>query len=100
MRIPGYLPEGRVNMSAKQKRLLENILLGHISANISWREIESLLKHLGATIKTGHGATVHVILNGTEFSLHKPHNSNMCTKRDLHMLRDYLVQANIGGDSI
>jgi len=86
-------------MSAKQKRLLNTILHEPASGNIQWREIESLLHHLGAKIETGHGAKMKVTLNGVETMLHKPHNSNACTKRDLHLLRDYLNEAKIGQDT-
>ena len=82
-------------MSAKQKRLLHAILIDPPSGNIQWREIEALLSHLGAKIESIHGARMHIILNNIETTLHKPHNSNTCNKRDMHLLRDYLIQAGI-----
>ena len=87
-------------MSAKQKRLLYSILAEPPNGNTQWRDIESLLKHLGAKVEIVHGARFHIILNGVETSLHKPHNSNVCSKRDIHLLRDYLISANIGVASL
>lgn len=87
-------------MSAKQKRLLHGILVDPPNGNTQWREIESLLHHLGAKIEATHGARMRVILNDTEITLHKPHNSNVCSKRDIHLLRDYLIAAGIGITSL
>ncbi len=53
-------------MSHKYERLLQGILQEPVSGNIHWREVESLLHHLGATVSTAHGARVHVVLNKVE----------------------------------
>ena len=47
-----------------------------------------------------HGAKMHVTLNNIETTLHKTHNSNVCSKRDIHLLRDYLSSANINMSSL
>ena len=87
-------------MSAKQKRLLHAILIDPPSGNIHWREVDSLLHHLGVKIESSHGARMHIILNGIETTIHKPHNSNTYSKHDIHSLRNYLVEANIGVASL
>lgn len=82
-------------MSHKHERLLESILREPVSGNIHWREIESLLHRLGATVTPAHGARVHVVLNGIEGTLHRPHHSGICTKQEVRYVRDYLLAAGV-----
>ena len=82
-------------MSKKYTRLLHAILEEPVSGNIHWREVESLLHHLGARIEPGHGARMKVVLNGIEGTLHHPHHSGVCSKQDIRYLRDYLVSVGI-----
>ena len=83
-------------MGQKYVRLLHAILEEPVSGNIHWREIESLLHHLGARIEAGHGARIKVVLNGVEGTLHHPHHSGVCSKLDIRHLREYLAHAGIG----
>jgi hypothetical protein len=68
---------------------------GPVSGNVHWREVESLLAHLGAKVEPHHGASFRVVLNGVEGFVHRPHNTNTCSKQDLRHLRDYLASAGI-----
>ncbi|UOA07875.1 type II toxin-antitoxin system HicA family toxin [Methylobacter sp. S3L5C] len=76
-------------------KLLRVIFQDPISGNIHWREVESLLHHLGARIEPSHGARFRVILNEVEGILHHPHHGSVCNKQDIKHLREYLVQAGI-----
>jgi hypothetical protein len=82
-------------LSHKHERVLSAIMQEPVSANIHWREVESLLQHLGAQIEPGHGARMRVILNGVEGTLHRPHHSGVCGKHDIRHLREYLASAGI-----
>ncbi|WP_177419525.1 type II toxin-antitoxin system HicA family toxin [endosymbiont of Lamellibrachia barhami] len=82
-------------MSQKHSRILHAILQGPAGGNIHWRDIESLLRHLGADIQAGHGARMRIILNGVEGTLHRPHHSSTYSKQDIHHLRDYLISAGM-----
>lgn len=82
-------------MSHKHLSLLRAIFQDPVSGNIHWREIESLLNHLGATIEPAHGARFKVVLNGIEGFLHHPHHSSACTKEHIKQLRDYLTHAGV-----
>ncbi|MDP3333314.1 MAG: type II toxin-antitoxin system HicA family toxin [Methylococcaceae bacterium] len=75
--------------------LLRAIFQDPISGNIHWREIESLLHHLGATVEPSHGARFHVVLNNVEGILHHPHHSGVCSKQDIKHIREYLARAEI-----
>ena len=75
--------------------LLRTIFQDPVSGNIHWREIESLLHYLGATVEPSHGARFRVVLNSIEGILHHPHHSSVCIKQDIKQLREYLVQAGV-----
>jgi len=86
---------GAAAMSHKHDTLLHAIFDGPVSSNIHWREVESLLTHLGGTVEPHHGASFRVVLNGIEGFLHRPHQSNTCTKQEIRHLRDYLASAGV-----
>lgn len=80
-------------MSHKHLHTLETIFHEPISSNLQWREVESLLNHLGATIEPSHGARFRILLNKHEFTLHHPHHSNELTRQDVKFLRECLANA-------
>ena len=80
-------------MSHKHENLLRTIFQDPISANIHWREIESLLHHLAAEIEPLSGARLRVKLNGVEGILHRPHHGNTLGRQDIQHLREYLAHA-------
>jgi hypothetical protein len=75
--------------------LLRAIFQDPVSGNIHWREIESLLHHLGAKLEPSHGAVFHVILNRVEGVLHHPHQGNVCHKQEIKHLREFLARAGV-----
>ncbi len=86
-------------MSHKHVNQLRSIFHDPISANIHWREVESLLTHLGASIETAHGARFHVRLNRAETFLHHPHHSNVCDRNLIKQLREFLAHAGVSVSS-
>ena len=82
-------------MSHKHKRLLKSIFSEPPSGNLHWREIESLLHHLGAEFPRSHGARLTVVLNKREGQLHKPHHGGSLTKHDVRHLREFLAHAGV-----
>lgn len=82
-------------MSHKHANLMRSIFQDPPSANIHWREVESLLNHLGAEVEPSHGARFKITLNKVEAFLHHPHNSNTCSKTDIKALRDVLTHAGV-----
>jgi hypothetical protein len=79
--------------------LLRAIFQDPVSGNIHWREVESLLHHLGATVEPSHGARFRVVLNEVEGILHHPHQSSVCSKQNIKQLREYLVHAGVSPPS-
>jgi len=86
-------------MRHKHSNLLAAIFKDPLSANIHWRDVESLLRHLGGAIEPAHGARLRITLNGVQGTLHRPHHSGVCEKHDIRHLRDYLTQAGINPSS-
>jgi hypothetical protein len=82
-------------MSHKHEALLRSLFHDPISGNIHWREIESLLRHLGADIEQLSGARLRVRLNGAEGILHRPHHSSVLDRSGVKHLREYLAHARI-----
>jgi hypothetical protein len=82
-------------VSHKHENLIRTIFHDPISGNIHWREIESLLHHLGAAIEPLSGARLRVKLNGHEGILHRPHHGNTLGRQDVLHVREYLGRARI-----
>ncbi len=90
------MPPGHAQpMSHKHDNLLRSIFHDPVSGNIHWREVESLLRHLGAEIEQLSGARLRVRLNGAEGILHRPHHSNVLDKSGIKHLREYLAHARM-----
>ena len=86
-------------MSHKHDSLLRSIFEGPVSGNVHWREVESMLVHLGARIEPHHGASFRVELNGIEGFLHQALPQKVAailrTKQELRHVRDYLASAGV-----
>lgn len=87
-------------MSKKHQKELSAIFSDHLSSNIHWKEIESLLIHLGAEFREGSGSSLVAIINGIEFSMHRGHHNTTMSKKSLHQLRKYLESVNIRNQEI
>jgi hypothetical protein len=82
-------------MSQRHVNLLRAIFHDPPSGNIHWRDIESLLRHVGASIEPASGARIRVKLNRMEDLLHRPHHSNVLDSSALRHLREFLARAGV-----
>jgi hypothetical protein len=82
-------------MSHKHENLVRAIFHDPVSANIHWREVESLLHHLGTEVEQLSGARLRVKLNHHEGILHRPHHGNTLGRQDIQHLREFLARARI-----
>lgn len=82
-------------MSHKHEHLLHSILQEAPGNNIHWREVESLLKHLGADMEPANGARFKVTLNEVTDFLHHPHHSSVCTRDHIKHLKAFLTHAGV-----
>ncbi len=80
-------------MSHKHEQTLRSLFHDPISGNIHWREVESLLVHLGAAIEPLTGARLRVTLNRMEGILHRPHHGNTLDRGGVQHLREFLGRA-------
>jgi len=64
-------------------------------ANISWRDIESLLAALGAEISEGNGSRVRVALKGVRAVFHRPHPRKEAHKGAVKSVRRFLEAAGV-----
>ncbi len=87
-------------MSQKHANLLHTVFHDPISGNIHWREVESLLHHLGAQVEPAHGARFRITLNSVEGFLHHPHHSNVLNREDVKHLRELLTRAGISASHL
>src|SRR5258707_9201171 len=56
----------------KHEDVLRAVFETPTRANIEWRKIEALFKHLGATVTQGRGSRVRVALNDVKAVFHRP----------------------------
>lgn len=87
-------------MSHKHEQLVRAIFADPPSNNLHWREVESLLQHVGAEIENIPGARLRVKLNRMETILHRPHHSNTLDRQGLKHLREFLARAGVTPSSI
>ena len=73
--------------------LLRTIFQDPISANIHWREVESLLHHLGAETESLNGNRLRVKLGRAEGVLHRPHHGHTLDRNGVRGLRGFLASA-------
>lgn len=82
-------------MSRHHANLIRSIFHDPPSGNVHWREVESLLKHVGASLEPISGARIRVKLNGMENVVHRPHHSNVLDGNSLVHLRGFLARAGV-----
>ena len=82
-------------MSHKHHALMRAVFQDPISANIHWREVESLLNHLDAELEPAHGGRFRVRLNGQEDFLCAPHHGAACPRDLIKHLREILLRAGL-----
>jgi hypothetical protein len=82
-------------MSRHHVNLIRTIFHDPPSGNIHWREIESLLKHVGATLEPISGARIRMTLNRMEGVLHRPHHSNTMDAKSILLVRGFLARAGV-----
>jgi hypothetical protein len=82
-------------MSRHHANLIRSIFHDPPSGNIHWRDIESLLKHVGAELEPISGARIRIKLNRMEGVLHRPHHSNVLDASSLVHLREFLARAGV-----
>ena len=82
-------------MKRKHQRIVELIFSRPTSANVQWRDVESLFLELGAEIEERAGSRVSVYLFGEVRVFHKPHPSPNTDKGAVASIRKWLEQHGV-----
>jgi len=81
-------------MSRRHANLIRSIFHEPPSGNVHWRDVESLLKHVGASLEPISGARVRVKLNRMDGGRAAPAaHSNVLDASALMHLREFLARA-------
>lgn len=83
------------SMSRHHANLIRSVFHDPPSGNVHWREIESLLKHVGASLEPISGARICATLNRMEDVLHRRHHSNVLDAKSHLHLRGFLARAGV-----
>lgn len=83
-------------MSSHHAKLIRAIFEDPPSHNIAWRDVESLLRHVGAEIEPLSGARFRVSKQHMEAILYRPHHhQHTLDKPGLLHLRGFLARAGV-----
>lgn len=82
-------------MSRHHAQLIRSIFHDPPSGNVHWRDIESLLRHVGAEIEPLSGARIRVRLGRAEGILHRPHHGNTLGASSLLHVRELLARGGV-----
>ena len=77
-------------MQKKHQKTLQAIFTNPISANIKFKDIESLCSALGATITEREGSRIAIVLDGQVIVFHRPHPSPNTDKGAVMSVRKWL----------
>jgi len=80
---------------AKHEKTLAAIFARPIRANIAWKDVEALFRHLGATVQEAEGSRVSVELNGEPGTFHAPHPGKELRQATVREVRTFLLAAGV-----
>jgi hypothetical protein len=80
-------------MNHKHRKVLAALFAHPISANIDFKEVEHVLKELGADIENKHGNRIGVTLNGHSAAF--THVNHSLPKDEVAQIRKFLEGAGI-----
>jgi len=82
-------------MNKKHKKTLESIFQNPPPSNIEWRDIESLLRALGAELSEGNGSRIRIKLKGIRAVFHRPHPQKETDKGSVKSMKRFLKSAGV-----
>ncbi len=82
-------------MTARHRKTLTAIFDNPVRANITWTDIESLLRACGAEISEGRGSRVRIALQGVRAVFHRPHPQKETDKGAVVSMRRFLTEAGV-----
>ncbi len=82
-------------MKRKHTKTLELLFAHPTSANVKWKDVEALLKELGAQVAEREGSRVVVKLFGQIRVCHRPHPSPSMDKGAVVDIRNWLAENGV-----
>jgi hypothetical protein len=82
-------------MNSRNRKILEAIFEEPIRADITWDDVESLVKALGGRVKEGRGSRVRLNFGDVSATFHAPHGSDKTDKGALKSVRRFLEAAGV-----
>jgi hypothetical protein len=82
-------------MSGKHRRTWEAVFAEPVRSHIPWRDIEAMLKAVGAKITEGHGSRVRIALNGVRAVFHRPHPQKEADRGAVRSMPRFLTEAGV-----
>jgi len=80
-------------MNHKHRKILHALFAHPVPANLSLREVESVMQELGAGLEERHGGKVAVTLNGHTAAFH--HAQHSLPKDEVQQIRKFLETCGI-----
>ena len=80
-------------MNHHHRKILHTLFAHPVNANIAMRDVESVLKELGADVSTAHSGRMHVALN--QRSVNFPHAKHSLPKQEVVQVRKFLETCGI-----
>jgi len=80
-------------VNSRQRRTLGQIFCEPVPADLAWREIETLLRALGAEVTEGSGSRVRIARRGVRAVLHRPHPAPEADRATVRAVRALLEAA-------
>ena len=80
-------------MNHHHRKILHSLFAHPISANISFKDVESVLKELGAEIENRNGSRIAVTLKGKTHLFH--HVAHDLPKDEVVQFRKFLTESGI-----
>ena len=84
-----------IMLKKKHQTTLDAIFAKPVRSGIVWKDIEALLKALGAELSEGNGSRIRIALNGCKAVFHRPHPRKETDKGALVSMKHFLEQAGV-----
>jgi hypothetical protein len=80
-------------MNHHHRKILHTLFAHPVSANVAMKDVESVLRELGAEIKSAHSGKTHVALNG--HSANFSHPTHSLPKEEVIQIRHFITTCGI-----
>jgi len=84
-----------MRLSRRHQKTLAATFESPVRADVTWSDIESLLRAVGAELSEGRGSRMRIHLNGVRSVFHRPHPQKELDKGALRSLRRFLSEADV-----